>query len=205
MSHEELKPLKIVSLMSGTSCDSIDVGLCEVFPDFSCKLIDGLNYPYPKEIKERIFNILLKGADLAEICKMNFIIGHCFAKAAKAIIDKSKNIKIDLISSHGQTVYHYPKDTKCANISEKSTLQIGEPSVIAQETGYITIANFRTADIAQGGQGAPLVCFADKKWFGNKGKNFAIQNIGGISNVTVISDKCDTFGFDNGLGNIMID
>ena len=205
MSNEELKPLKIVSLMSGTSCDSIDVGLCEVFPDFSCKLIDGLNYPYPKEIKERIFNILLKGADLVEICKMNFIIGHCFANAAKAIIDKNKNIKIDLISSHGQTVYHYPKDTKCANISEKSTLQIGEPSVIAQETGYITIANFRTADIAQGGQGAPLVCFADKKWFGNKGKNFAIQNIGGISNVTVISDKCDTFGFDNGLGNIMID
>ena len=205
MSNEELKPLKIVSLMSVTSFDSIDVGLCEVFPDFSCKLIDGLNYPYPKEIKERIFNILLKGADLAEICKMNFIIGHCFANAAKAIIDKNKNIKIDLISSHGQTVYHYPKDTKCANISEKSTLQIGEPSVIAQETGYTTIANFRTADIAQGGQGAPLVCFADKKWFGNKGKNFAIQNIGGISNVTVISDKCDTFGFDNGLGNIMID
>jgi len=205
MSHEELKPLKIVSLMSGTSCDSIDVGLCEVFPDFSCKLIDGLNYPYPKKIKERIFNILLKGADLAEICKMNFIIGHCFAKAAEAIIDKNKNIKIDLISSHGQTVYHYPKDTKFADISEKSTLQIGEPSVIAQETGYTTIANFRTADIAQGGQGAPLVCFGDKKWFGNKGKNFAIQNIGGISNVTVISDKCDTFGFDNGLGNIMID
>ena len=205
MSNKELKPLKIVSLMSGTSCDSIDVGLCEVFPDFSCKLIDGFNYPYPEEIKSRIFNILLKGADLPEICKMNFIIGHCFAKAAKAIIEKNKNINIDLISSHGQTVYHYPKDTKYANISEKSTLQIGEASVIAQETGYITVANFRTADIAQGGQGAPLVCFADKKWFGNKGKNFAIQNIGGISNVTVISDKCDTFGFDNGLGNIMID
>ena len=69
----------------------------------------------------------------------------------------------------------------------------------------MTIANFRTADIAQGGQGAPLVCFADEKWFKNKGKNFAIQNIGGISNVTVISNKCTTFGFDNGLGNIMID
>ena len=113
---KELKPLIIVSLMSGTSCDSIDVGICEVFPDFSCKLIDGINYPYPKEIKERIFNIFLKGADLAEICKMNFIIGHCFAKAANTIIEKNKNIKIDLISSHGQTIYHYPKDTKCANI-----------------------------------------------------------------------------------------
>lgn len=205
MSEKELKPLKIVSLMSGTSCDSIDVGLCEVFPDFSCKLIDGLNYSYPPEIKSRIFNILLKGADLAEICKMNFIIGHCFSQAANEIIKKNPKIKIDLISSHGQTIYHYPFNTKFANISEASTLQIGEPSVIAQNTGYITIANFRTADIAQGGQGAPLVCFADKKWFGKKGKNFLVQNIGGIANVTVISDKCEIFGFDNGLGNIMID
>jgi anhydro-N-acetylmuramic acid kinase len=199
-----LEPKRIISLMSGTSCDSIDVGLCEVFPDFSCKLKDGINYNYPPDIKKRIFKILLEGANLEEICKMNFIIGHCFAEAANLMI-KKHNIKPDFISSHGQTVYHYPKDTKIDNISEKSTLQIGEPSVIAQETGCITIANFRTADIAQGGNGAPLVCFADEMWFKNKKKNFAIQNIGGISNVTVVSDKCETFGFDNGMGNIMID
>ena len=199
-----LEPKTIISLMSGTSCDSIDVGLCEVFPDFSCKLKDGINYNYPPEIKKRIFKILLEGANLEEICKMNFIIGHCFAEAANLMI-KKHNKKPDFISSHGQTVYHYPKDTKIDNISEKSTLQIGEPSVIAQETGCITIANFRTADIAQGGNGAPLVCFADEMWFKNKKKNFAIQNIGGISNVTVVSDKCETFGFDNGMGNIMID
>ena len=199
-----LEPKTIISLMSGTSCDSIDVGLCEVFPDFSCKLIDGINYNYLPDIKKRIFKILLEGANLEEICKMNFIIGHCFAEAANLMI-KKHNKKPDFISSHGQTVYHYPKDTKIDNISEKSTLQIGEPSVIAQETGCITIANFRTADIAQGGNGAPLVCFADEMWFKNKKKNFAIQNIGGISNVTVVSDKCETFGFDNGMGNIMID
>ena len=199
-----LEPKTIISLMSGTSCDSIDVGLCEVFPDFSCKLKDGINYNYPPDIKQRIFKILLEGATLEEICKMNFIIGHCFAEAANLMI-KKHNKKPDFISSHGQTVYHYPKDTKIDNISEKSTLQIGEPSVIAQETGCITIANFRTADIAQGGNGAPLVCFADEMWFKNKKKNFAIQNIGGISNVTVVSDKCETFGFDNGMGNIMID
>ena len=199
-----LEPKTIISLMSGTSCDSIDVGLCEVFPDFSCKLKDGINYNYPPEIKKRIFKILLEGANLEEICKMNFIIGHCFAEAANLMI-KKHNKKPDFISSHGQTVYHYPKDTKIDNISEKSTLQIGEPSVIAQETGCITIANFRTADIAQGGNGAPLVCFADEMWFKNKKKNFAIQNIGGISNVTVVSNKCETFGFDNGMGNIMID
>ena len=194
----------IISLMSGTSCDSIDVGLCKINPDFTCKLIDGINVNYPPEIKNKLFKILLEGGNLEEICKMNFILGHCFANAANLMIKKHKIIP-DFISSHGQTIYHYPKETKIDNISEKSTLQIGEPSVIAQETGMITIANFRTADIAQGGNGAPLVCFADEMWFKNKNKNFAIQNIGGISNVTVVSNKCETFGFDNGLGNIMID
>jgi len=87
----------------------------------------------------------------------------------------------------------------------KSTLQIGESSVIAQETGCMTISNFREADIAQGGDGAPLVCFADEKWFKPLGKNIAIQNIGGISNVTVVSNEYATFGFDTGCGNIMID
>ena len=136
--------------------------------------------------------------------KMVWLIG-CNGMLGTEVSRQLTEKKIDFISSHGQTVYHYPQNTIFANISEKSTLQIGEPSVIAQETGLMTIANFRTADIAQGGQGAPLVCFADEKWFKNKGKNFAIQNIGGISNVTVISNKCTTFGFDNGLGNIMID
>ena len=83
------------------ACDSIDVGLCQVNPDFSCKLIDGLNYNYPIEIKEKLFKILLKGADLEEVCKMNFVLGHCFAHAANLMI-KKHNIKPDFISSHGQ-------------------------------------------------------------------------------------------------------
>lgn len=193
----------IISLMSGTSCDSIDVGLCLVKPDLSCSLIDGLNYEYPQEIREHIFNIFHKGVTLSDICKTNFIIGQCFANAANEMI--KRHGKPDFISSHGQTVYHYPKDTNIAGISERSTLQIGEPSVIAQKTGCMTMANFRTADIAQGGNGAPLVCFADETWFKPLNKNIAIQNIGGISNVTVVSKDCATFGFDTGLGNIMID
>ena len=134
---------------------------------------------------------------------MNFVIGKCFAEAAKVLI--SEFGKPDFISSHGQTIFHYPFDEKIDDISLKSTLQIGESSVIAQETGCLTISNFRESDMAQNGQGAPLVCFADEMWFKNKGKNFAIQNIGGISNVTVVSKDFDTFGFDTGLGNIMID
>ena len=200
---EELEVKKVIALMSGTSCDSIDAGLCEVYPDMTVKLIQGINYKYPEHIRAKIFQLFRGEASIKDICQMNFAIGKCFAEACKVLI--SEFGKPDFISSHGQTIYHYPFDKKIDGINLKSTLQIGESSVIAQETNCLTISNFREADMAQGGQGAPLVCFADEKWFKNKGKNFAIQNIGGISNVTVVSKDFDTFGFDMGLGNIMID
>ena len=200
----ELEVKKVIGLMSGTSCDSIDAGLCEVYPDISVKLIKGINYKYPPHIKEKIFQIFRGEASVSDICKMNFAIGECFAAATNTLIEEFG--KPDFISSHGQTVFHYPFDEKIDDVSLKSTLQIGESSVIAQKTGCRVISSFREADIAQGGQGAPLVCFADEKWFrGKDKKNYAIQNIGGISNVTVISQDYDTFGFDTGLGNIMID
>ena len=200
---EELESKKVIALMSGTSCDSIDAGLCEVFPDKSVKLIQGINYKYPEHIRAKIFQLFRGEGSIKDVCQMNFVIGKCFAEAAKVLI--SEFGKPDFISSHGQTIFHYPFDEKIDDISLKSTLQIGESSVIAQETGCLTISNFRESDMAQNGQGAPLVCFADEMWFKNKGKNFAIQNIGGISNVTVVSKDFDTFGFDTGLGNIMID
>lgn len=201
---------QIISLMSGTSCDSIDAGLCEVYPDLSCKLIKGINHPYPEHIRAKIFSAFRGEINIKELCQLNFAVGKCFADAANILIGEFG--KPDFISSHGQTVYHYPFDEKLDNISLKSTLQIGESSVIARETGCIVISNYREKDIAYGGQGAPLVCFADEKWFrgkykgeNNTSKSFAVQNIGGISNVTVISDDCETFGFDTGCGNIMID
>lgn len=206
---EELESKRIIALMSGTSCDSIDVGLCEVMPDFSCKLIDGINFKYPEIIRTKLFEFFKQngGKCLKDICQMNFAVGECFANAANELI--KKHGKPDFISSHGQTVYHFPFDEKLDGISLKSTLQIGESSVIAQKTGCMTISNFREADIAAGGNGAPLVCFADEKW-GKKivselNGNIAFQNIGGISNVTVVSRNYETFGFDNGVGNIMID
>lgn len=201
---QELETKKIIALMSGTSCDSIDVGLCEVMPDLSCKLIDGINFKYPEAVRAKLFEIFSGTANVKDICQMNFVVGKCFADAANELIKKWG--KPDFIASHGQTVFHYPLDGNLDGISLKSTLQIGESAVIAQETGCMTISNFREADIAQGGQGAPLVCFADEKW-GMKimGGDVAIQNIGGISNVTVVSSNHATFGFDNGPGNVMID
>ena len=196
---EEKETKKVIGLMSGTSCDSIDAGLCEVNPDMSVKLIQGINYSYPEHIRAKLFAAFRGDISIKELCQLNFAVGKCFANAANILIEEFG--KPDLISSHGQTVYHYPYDEKLDNISLKSTLQIGDSSVIAKTTGCSVISNFREADIALGGQGAPLVCFADEKWF----KNSLVQNIGGISNVTVISDDCETFGFDTGCGNIMID
>ena len=201
--NDELETKLVIGLMSGTSCDSIDAGLCEVHPDLSVKLISGINYKYPEHIRAKIFQLFSGDATIKDVCQMNFAIGHCFAEACKVLI--SEHQKPDFIASHGQTIYHFPKDEKLDKVSLKSTLQIGESSVIARETGCLTISNFREADIATGGEGAPLVCFADEKWFKPLKKNVLVQNIGGISNVTVVSKDFPTFGFDTGLGNIMID
>ena len=196
---EEKEPKRIIGLMSGTSCDSIDAGLCEVYPDMSVKLIQGINHPYPEHIRAKIFSAFRGEISVKDLCQLNFAVGKCFADAANILIGEFG--KPDLIASHGQTVYHYPYDEKLDNISLKSTLQIGESAIIARETGCMTVSNFREADIAAGGQGAPLVCFADEKWFSNA----LVQNIGGISNVTVLSDDCAPFGIDTGCGDIMID
>lgn len=193
------EPKKVIGLMSGTSCDSIDAALCEVQPDLTVKLIQGINHPYPEHIRAKIFQAFRNELSIKELCQLNFAVGHCFADACKILIGEFG--KPDLIASHGQTVYHYPFDEKIDNIPLKSTLQIGESSVISAITDCMVISNFREKDIAVGGQGAPLVCFADEKWFSNS----LVQNIGGISNVTVVSDDCATFGFDTGCGNIMID
>jgi len=198
-----LETKRVIGLMSGTSCDSIDAALCEINPDLSVKFINGVNYKYPVHIRSKLFQIFSGNATIKDICQMNFAVGKCFADAAKILIEEFG--KPDIISSHGQTIYHSPKSEKLDNIELKSTLQIGESSIIAKETGCLTVSNFREADMAVGGQGAPLVCFADEKWFKPLKKNCLIQNIGGISNVTVVSRDGETFGFDTGLGNIAID
>ena len=107
---EELESKKIIALMSGTSCDSIDAGLCEVMPDLSCRLISGINYKYPEHIRAKIFQLFSGNASVKDVCLMNFAVGRCFADACKALI--SEFGKPDFISSHGQTIYHYPFDEK---------------------------------------------------------------------------------------------
>ena len=199
----------IISLMSGTSIDSIDACLFKLnTKDLSFEIIDSYSLDYPKEIKEKILELCNNKGNISDLCSMNFIIGELFAKAVNNLLEKvnySPN-QIDFISSHGQTIYHKPNEVELGGIKTKSTLQIGDISVISYKTKIMTIGDFRTKDIAANGQGAPLVPFFDKIYFSSKNNNNkCIQNIGGISNVTVISNKCNIFAFDNGVGNILID
>lgn len=196
----------IISMMSGTSMDGTDACLVRIFKDFSHEVLSSYSLPYNDELCNKLMSAALNNVSVADVCFLNFAVGEHFAKCANELLKKSglKPSDIDFISSHGQTIYHVPKPIECGDIKTASTLQIGDISVISEKTGIMTIGDFRTKDIAAGGQGAPLVPFADKILFG-KNSNLCIQNIGGISNVTVLSESCPIFAFDNGSGNMLID
>ncbi len=196
----------IISLMSGTSIDSIDACLINIFDNLSFEVLDSYSLIYPKEIKEKLLMLANNKGSVKDVCFMNFVIGKLFAQAVNLLLEKSGKSKeeIDFISSHGQTICHISEEHEIGGIEAKSTLQIGDISVISAKTGIMTIGDFRPKDMALNGEGAPLVPFADKIIFGTE-KNRLIQNIGGISNVTVLSKECEIFAFDNGPGNMLID
>ena len=193
--------LRVIGLMSGTSADGIDVAVVDI-KNSRLKVLAFDTFAYPPSVRRAILDI--ERASVAEICRLNFVIGRLFADAAVKLCRRKKiSLKsIDLIGSHGQTVYHAPKGR------DPSTLQIGEPAVIAQKTGITTIADFRPADIAAGGGGAPLVPYADYILFADRKKTRVIQNIGGIANLTYLKASCtlsDIIAFDTGPGNMMMD
>lgn len=201
------KELLVIGLMSGTSLDGIDAVLIRMREDLSFDFLGGIVYEYSQNMKNRIKELFNPQITAEEICKMNFLIGEEFAKS---VFELSKDLAvplkdIDLIGASGITLYHQPKNEFFENLNTKSTLQIGEASVIAFRTGVTTVSDFRQKDMAANGQGAPLVPFFDETFFKPLNKNFAIQNIGGIGNVTVISKNCETFAFDTGAGNMLID
>lgn len=202
--------LRVAGLMSGTSVDGIDVAIADI-NDRKVRLIAFATYPFPARVRRVIFSLFEPVTSMVDdICDYNFLLGHLFADAVIKLC-KSRRISlktIDLIGSHGQTIYHNPAGTPFSKHLVRSTLQIGEPSVIAQTTGVTTVADFRPADMAAGGQGAPLVPFTDYILFADKRITRAVQNIGGIANVTYLpasSGPDKIIAFDTGPGNMIID
>ena len=200
----------IIGINSGTSFDGIDIALVQFQKDsLKPKFIDGIVYEYPKVIKEKIRTLIETklAVSLQEISQLNFLLGNVFADAALKIIKRNKLQSKDilLIASHGQTIFHHPNKEKIHNYKISSTLQLGESSVISARTGIRTISNFREADIASGGQGAPLMPFLDWVMFNNNNNIKAVLNIGGISNVTITGKNISPIAFDIGPGNALID
>ncbi len=208
------KSRNIIGLMSGTSCDGIDACLVNITGNGLSTKVDIIGietYPYKEKLRKLIIEASQETTGTVDkICRLNFTLGKLFADAARQIAAKSSvSISdIDVIGSHGQTIYHISSLKEKTDNEVRSTLQIGEPSVIAQETGVTTVADFRTRDIAAGGEGAPLVPYADFILLGREGISRAIQNIGGISNVTFLPENGGIdkiIAFDNGPGNMIID
>jgi anhydro-N-acetylmuramic acid kinase len=199
-----------LGIMSGTSADGIDVALVRM-SGRTAKLEDCAAFPLPARVRDAILR-LGEGqpATTGEISQLNFLLGEVFAEAALAACRKFRvrPKQIALIGSHGQTVFHQGTPASFCGRLVASTLQIGEPSVIARRTGITTVGDFRPADMAAGGQGAPLVPFVDYLLYRDSRVGRAALNIGGIANVTVIPRAAkieDVFAFDIGPGNMVID
>ncbi len=209
------KPTKIaIGLMSGTSQDGVDTVILQIKGKGNATkihVIDFETYSYPREIKEKLHEITTEEEiRLKDIVRLNFAIGKVFADSAKRICQKAglKIEKVDLIGSHGQTLIHLPEEFLFGGYKIKATIQIGEPSIIAKETGVLTVADFRPCDIALGGEGAPLTAYTDYILFHSDLKNRLVINIGGITNFSIIPKKAfieDIQAFDIGPGNMCID
>ncbi len=192
-----------IGLMSGTSADGIDVALVEIDPEasFLVQVLTFERIDFQPHLKKQIL-ASFNEYTAKELCQLNFILGEELAKAVNLVKAKA-NCPIDFVASHGQTIYHIPPGTQ----QIPSTLQLGEPCVIAERTGLTVLADFRTRDMAAGGQGAPLVPLADYLLFGNL-DGVITQNIGGIANLTFIPSDLEQekiIAFDTGPGNMVID
>lgn len=204
-----------IGLISGTSADGIDAALVRIrgaANDAELELVHFISTPYPAEIRRELLALYAADAAnaVARLCSLNMILGELFAAAAIDVCQAAAVPieTVDVIGSHGQTVWHEPSASSADPLTVRSTLQIGEAAVIAERTGTRVVANFRVADIAAGGQGAPLVPYFDWVVLRHPERTRAVQNIGGIGNVTALlaGGRLDTvIAFDTGPGNMVID
>ena len=208
------RPMLVLGMMSGTSADGIDVALARISgapANLNAKLLGHTSVKFPSALRMEILRVAEQHPITAgALSQLNFRLGELFAEAAIAACHKfcvwPKHIS--LIGSHGQTIFHQGKPASFLGRPTASTLQIGEPSVIAARTGITTVGDFRPADMALGGQGAPLVPYADYLLYRDAKLGRVSLNLGGIANITVLPRACkpqQVFAFDTGPANMLID
>ena len=199
--------------MSGTSADGIDIALARISaaPQLNAKLLNHTSVDFPPAVRKEILRVAeQQSISAGDFSQLNFLLGEVFAEGALTACKRFgvSRKKIGLIGSHGQTIFHQGTPEPYLGRPTASTLQIGEPSVIAARTGITTVADFRPADIALGGQGAPLVPYADYLLYRHPRLGRVSLNLGGIANVTVLPAACkpaQVFAFDTGPANMLID
>jgi anhydro-N-acetylmuramic acid kinase len=208
------KAMLVLGLMSGTSADGIDVALARISgapPHLDARLLGHTSNKFPAALRKEILRVAEQYPVTAgKLSQLNFRLGEVFAEAAVAACRRFhvSTKRIALIGSHGQTIFHQGKPVPYLGRPTASTLQIGEASVIAARTGITTVGDFRPAEIALGGQGAPLVPYADYLLYRDEKLGRVSLNLGGIANITVIprsARPADIIAFDTGPANMLID
>jgi anhydro-N-acetylmuramic acid kinase len=199
----------IVGLMSGTSLDGVDAALVEIegegVEDVRFRLVHWLTAPFEEARREAIHGAILAGS-AERLCGLHADLGEWLAEAATRVCGEAgvPRERVDAVGSHGQTVWHRPP----AGATRGATLQLGDPATIAERTGIAVVSDFRTRDVAAGGQGAPLVPWVDRLLFSLPDRARALQNIGGIGNVTWVPPRGSaeaSLAFDTGPGNALMD
>jgi anhydro-N-acetylmuramic acid kinase len=212
----------VVGLMSGTSVDGIDAALVEIAGHGATarvKLLAFDSYPFPPALRAKVFRLFNpKEARIDAICQLDFLLGELFAAAVdRLLLDHGRSREdVDIVATTGQTVWHDPEPViETSDIPwldhplvTRSTFAIGQSAVIAERTGITTVGDLRVRDVAAGGQGAPLIAYADWVLLRDEKLGRCIQNIGGIGNVTYLPPAAtpdDVVAFDTGPGNMVID
>ena len=209
------KPSRLViGFMSGTSADGVDAALVRITGFGTQTRAEQLGFrfvPFSDEVRAEILRLAGGGpASAADFCRMNFLLGELFCEAGETLCAQTgtKLSDIDLIGSHGQTFWHIPEKEEYLSRTFTSTFQLGEEAVLAERFGCPVVGNFRVRDVAAGGLGAPLVPYTEFLLYRSETEHTALQNIGGIGNITLLPAGCalsDVTAFDTGPGNMLID
>jgi len=210
------KTMMVAGIMSGTSADGIDVAIVQIAPRKkraglerpALTLVAHEGFAFPAPLRRAVLDAMNASVtSTAELARLNWRLGIAYAEAINATLERHK-VKLDLIGSHGQTLYHQARAENYAGRRFGCTWQLGEPAVLASGTGIPVVSNFRPADMLAGGQGAPLVPLLDYVMFADPKRGRVLQNIGGIANLTAIPAGAAVdavVAFDTGPGNMVID